>query len=98
MSDDLTREEVHGAADRLVDELLEAAGVTRPPVDVLELAWRHLHMAVREDGPRRRGAYRGRRRRQSRRAAVGGRSGGRRTPQAGPAAAAWDSTPPRGSA
>ena len=49
MSEDLTREEVHGAADRLVDELLAAAGVTRPPVDVVELARRHFNMALREE-------------------------------------------------
>ncbi len=49
MSEDLTREEVHVAADRLVDELLASAGVTRPPVDVVELARRHLKMTVRED-------------------------------------------------
>ena len=51
MSEDLTREEVHTAADRLVDELLAAAGVTRPPVDVVDLARRHLQMAIREEAP-----------------------------------------------
>ena len=49
MSEDLTREEVHTAADRLVDELLAAAGVTRPPVDVVELARRRLNLIVREE-------------------------------------------------
>ena len=49
MSDDLTREEVHQAADRLVDDLLTAAGVTRPPVDAVDLARRHLGMTIREE-------------------------------------------------
>ncbi len=49
MNEDLTREEVHAAADRLADELLAAAGVTRPPVDAVELARRHLHMTIREE-------------------------------------------------
>jgi hypothetical protein len=42
MSEDLSREEVHRAVDRAVEELLEAAGVTGPPVDALALARHHL--------------------------------------------------------
>jgi Zn-dependent peptidase ImmA (M78 family) len=47
MSDDgLPREEITAAVDGLVEELLEAAGVVRPPVDALALAQRHLGMIV----------------------------------------------------
>jgi predicted transcriptional regulator len=46
MSEDLSREEVHQAVDRMVEELLAAAGVTEPPVDALALAQRHLGMSV----------------------------------------------------
>jgi hypothetical protein len=42
MREDLSREEVHQAVDRRVDELLEKAGVTAPPVDAITLARRHL--------------------------------------------------------
>src|SRR5689334_6913750 len=49
MTEDLTREDVHHAADRLVENLLAAAGVTRPPVDALDVARRHLGMSVREE-------------------------------------------------
>jgi hypothetical protein len=53
MSDDLTREEVHHAVDRLVEELLERAGVTAPPVDAVALARRHLGLpAPTERRPR----------------------------------------------
>jgi hypothetical protein len=54
MNEDLTREDVYHAADRLVEELLAAAGVTRPPVNAVDVA-RHLKMALREpaaDAPR----------------------------------------------
>ena len=54
MNEDLTREDVYHAADRLVEELLEVAGVTRPPVNAVDVA-RHLKMALREpaaDAPR----------------------------------------------
>jgi Zn-dependent peptidase ImmA (M78 family) len=44
--DDLSREEVHEAVDRAVEELLEAAGVAEPPVDAIALAQRHLGMIV----------------------------------------------------
>ncbi len=44
--EELTREEVGSAIDRLVDELLQAAGVTDPPVDALILAQHHLGMAL----------------------------------------------------
>ena len=50
MSDDLTREDLHLNADRLVEDLLAAAGVTQPPVDALVVA-RHLGMTIREESP-----------------------------------------------
>jgi Zn-dependent peptidase ImmA (M78 family) len=46
MFDDLSREEVAGVIDRAVEELLQAAGVDRPPVDAVALAQRHLGMQV----------------------------------------------------
>jgi predicted transcriptional regulator len=46
MIEGLTPEEAHGAVDRLVEELLEAAGVGGPPVDAIALAQRHLGMVV----------------------------------------------------
>jgi Zn-dependent peptidase ImmA (M78 family) len=46
MSEDLQREEVLSAVDRLVDELLQAAGVVKPPVDAIALAQGHLGMQV----------------------------------------------------
>jgi Zn-dependent peptidase ImmA (M78 family) len=46
MIEDLSREEVHGAIDRVVEELLEAANVAGPPVDAIALAQRHLRMLV----------------------------------------------------
>ena len=46
MIDELSREEVHDAVDRAVDELLEAAGVAAPPVDAIKIAQRHLGMVV----------------------------------------------------
>src|SRR5262245_17389272 len=46
MFDDLTRDEVTTAVDRLVNELLDAASVTAPPVDTIALAQRHLGMIV----------------------------------------------------
>jgi hypothetical protein len=48
MNDDLTREDVAQRADRIVDDLLTAAGVTQPPVDALAVA-RHLGMTIREE-------------------------------------------------
>jgi hypothetical protein len=50
MNEDLTREDVYRAADLLVEELLEAAGVTRPPVNAVDVA-RHLKIALREPAP-----------------------------------------------
>jgi hypothetical protein len=47
MSDDLTPEDFHRAIDRAVEELLESAGVTRPPVDAVDLARRRFGMTVR---------------------------------------------------
>jgi predicted transcriptional regulator len=46
MTDDLSREEVHDTVDRMVEELLEAAGVSAPPVDAIKLAQGHLGMIV----------------------------------------------------
>jgi hypothetical protein len=51
MSDDLTAEELHHAVDRTVEELLEKAGVSGPPVDALALARAALGVTVRvEEG------------------------------------------------
>jgi Zn-dependent peptidase ImmA (M78 family) len=44
--DDLSREEVHGVIDRIVNDLLETAGVAKPPVDAVALAQRHLGIQV----------------------------------------------------
>jgi Zn-dependent peptidase ImmA (M78 family) len=46
MSEDLSREDVHHAIDRAVEELLTAANVTAPPVDAIALAQGHLGMLV----------------------------------------------------
>src|SRR5262249_13527542 len=46
MSEDLSREEVGNAVDRVVEELLDRAAVTAPPVDAIVLAQRHLGMTV----------------------------------------------------
>jgi Zn-dependent peptidase ImmA (M78 family) len=46
MIEDLSREEVVTAVDRAVEELLDRAGVTAPPVDAIVLAQRHLGMIV----------------------------------------------------
>jgi Zn-dependent peptidase ImmA (M78 family) len=46
MTEDLSREEVHQAVDRAVEELLAAAQVTATPVDAIALAQRHLGMLV----------------------------------------------------
>jgi hypothetical protein len=46
MTEDVSREEVLEVVDREVTELLEAAGVTGPPVDAIALAQRHLGMLV----------------------------------------------------
>jgi hypothetical protein len=47
---DCSREEVTGLVDRLVQELLEAAGCQQPPVDALQLAQQHLGIEVCVDG------------------------------------------------
>jgi hypothetical protein len=44
MTEDLSREEVHHAIDRLVEDLLDAAGVAAPPVDAIAVARDHLHL------------------------------------------------------
>ncbi|MBL8795808.1 MAG: ImmA/IrrE family metallo-endopeptidase [Planctomycetia bacterium] len=46
MHDELPREEVVDVLDRVIDELLDAAGVVQPPVDVIALAQTHLKMVV----------------------------------------------------
>jgi Zn-dependent peptidase ImmA (M78 family) len=46
MTENLDREEVVAVIDRLVEELLEKAQVTAPPVDAIALAQRHLGMLV----------------------------------------------------
>jgi Zn-dependent peptidase ImmA (M78 family) len=44
--EDLPRDEVVGAIDRAVDELLQAARIEAPPVDAIALAQRHLGMVI----------------------------------------------------
>ena len=46
MLDDMPREDVIAVIDQMVEELLDAAGVTGPPVDVIALAQRHLGMVI----------------------------------------------------
>jgi Zn-dependent peptidase ImmA (M78 family) len=46
MMEDLPREEMVGAIDRAVEELLQAAGIEGPPVDAIALAQRHLGMVI----------------------------------------------------
>src|SRR5438552_16703293 len=46
MSEDLQRDEVLTVIDRMVEEVLQAAGVEGPPVDAIALAQRHLGMIV----------------------------------------------------
>ena len=65
VNDDLTREDLFQAADRLVEEVLSAAGVTRPPVDVVALALRRFGMTVRKSPTPARRVGNGRRRVQS---------------------------------
>ena len=44
--EDMDRADVVAAVDRMVEELLQAAGVAQPPVDAIALAQRHLGMLV----------------------------------------------------
>ena len=46
MLDDLPRDEIIRTIDRFVNELLDAAGVSGPPVHAIDLAQRHLGMVV----------------------------------------------------
>ena len=46
MIDELPQDEVLAVVDAAVERLLEAAGVTKPPVDAIVLAQRHLGMVV----------------------------------------------------
>ena len=50
VNEDLTREDLLHTADRVIEELLAAAGVTRPPVNAVDVA-KHLGMTVREESP-----------------------------------------------
>jgi Zn-dependent peptidase ImmA (M78 family) len=49
MRDDTPREDVTAIVDRMVEELLEAAGIAQPPVDTIALAQQHLGMVVALD-------------------------------------------------
>jgi hypothetical protein len=46
MSEDLSKDEVIQAIDRVVRNLLDRAGITEPPVDAIVLAQKHLGMEV----------------------------------------------------
>lgn len=46
MVEELSREEIHAAVDRAVEELLDRVGCQAPPVDAIVLAQKHLGMAV----------------------------------------------------
>src|ERR1043166_5635313 len=46
MFDEIAREEIISTIDRMVDDLLHAAGITAPPVDAIDLAQRHLGMVI----------------------------------------------------
>src|SRR5437879_1435370 len=46
MHDDMPREDVTAAIDRMVEELLDAAHLTQPPIDAIALAQQHLDMVV----------------------------------------------------
>jgi Zn-dependent peptidase ImmA (M78 family) len=46
MSEELPREEIIAKIDRMVEELLDRAGLQGPPVDAIGLAQRHLGMVV----------------------------------------------------
>lgn len=47
MGDDLTREEVLGLIDRMVEQILDQAGMVEPPVDALSLARDPFGMEIR---------------------------------------------------
>ena len=47
MNEDLDREEVVAAIDRLVADLLDRAGIDEPPVDAIALAQKQLGMDIR---------------------------------------------------
>jgi hypothetical protein len=54
MFEELSREEVHQAVDRVIADFFESVGVSGPPVDALDLARRHLGLEVslQDDSPR----------------------------------------------
>jgi hypothetical protein len=58
MSEDFSREEVLAAIDRMIEDLLERAGVQAPPVDAVALARRRFGLTISLDRPQRRGAGR----------------------------------------
>ena len=49
MLDEIAREEVISAIDRMVDDLLHAARITAPPIDANDIAQQHLGMVVALD-------------------------------------------------
>ena len=58
MLEDLSREDITQSLDRAVQELLDAAGITAPPVDAIALARNHLGMTVALDhGQQQRGGH-----------------------------------------
>src|ERR1022692_3650756 len=46
MHEDMPREDVTATVDKMVEELLDAAKFTQPPVDAIVLAQQHLGMVV----------------------------------------------------
>src|SRR5207244_635138 len=67
MSVSLDRDDVTATVDRLVDDLLDRAGIAQPPVDAIALAQQHLGMVVCLD---KRQAQRGRAQRAGSRAQI----------------------------
>ncbi|HYT91411.1 MAG TPA: ImmA/IrrE family metallo-endopeptidase [Gemmataceae bacterium] len=56
MREDLSRDDVVAAVDRFVEDLLATAELTKPPVDAIQLAQKHLGIVVcREEQQRQRG-------------------------------------------
>jgi hypothetical protein len=53
MAEDFTREDLFRTIDRMVEDLLSAAGITAPPVDAVALARGHLGMDLDAERPRR---------------------------------------------
>jgi hypothetical protein len=55
MDEDFTREDLFRIIDRVIEDLLSAAGIIVPPVDAVALARDHLGMDLDAERPRRRG-------------------------------------------